>query len=151
MSALTTTGVITRTELALSDLSITPAGGYYIQRDGFGPGQIEWRRSEAESPYVAGSTLTHAVKGQETSTLKIRVEDVTEAGMYSRMGTLATAFEQFSYTMTITIGGQAFAYECDCSDYSVGDGGNVQDLWVRSFTQMMVFQIPHKPIDGGFL
>ena len=148
---LTTEGSITRTELSLSPLAITPAGGYYIQRSGFGPGETLWRRAEAESPYVRGKYQTHAVKDQETSTLKIRVEDVSEAGVYSRMDTLAKAFEQFSYTLTITIGGQAFVYECDCADYSIGDAGNVDDLWIRSNTQIMTFQIPHKPIDAGFV
>ena len=151
MATFTAEGNITRTWLSLSDLTIAASAGYYIQRDGFGPGETSFRRSEAESIYVNGKYMTHAVKDQQTSTLKIRVVGATQTELYSRMDTLAKAMEQFSFTLDITIGDKTFSYECDAADYAIGDGGQVQDIWARSSTQMMTFDVPHKPTANGFV
>lgn len=144
-------GTITRTWLSLSNLVVAPSAGYYIQRDGFGPGEMSFRRNQVESPYVAGKYQTHAVKDQQTTTLKIRVTGTSQSVLYTRMTDLAKAMEQFSFTLRLYINGVLFQYECDAADYSVGDGGNVQDLWLRSDTQLMAFQIQHKPIVSGFI
>lgn len=151
MTTFQAEGTITRTWLSTSNLVLAASTGYYIQRDGFGPGEVTFRKNEAESPYVAGKYLTHAVKDQQTSTLKVRVLGTSQSVLYTRMEALAEAVEQFSFTLTLTINGTLFQYECDASDYSVGDSGSVQDLWLRSDTQIMTIQIPHKPKAAGFI
>lgn len=146
MAEFEATGSVTRTELNLGPLAITPEDGYYIQRDGFGPGERTWRRISAESPYVHGSFLTHAVIDQEISTLKIRVAGTTELQMTQRINALIAALTQFSYTLTIDIG-ETFHYvlSCEPADYTIGDGGSVQDMWLRNRTQILTFDIPHRP------
>lgn len=135
----------------MSNLVIAPSAGYYIQRNGFGPGEVSHRRVQAESPYVAGKMLVHSVKDQQTGTLKIRVEGSSQSQLYSRMETLAEAFEQFSYTLSLYINGVLYSYQCDAADYAVGDNGQIDDLFLRSNMQMMTFQVAHKPIVSGFI
>lgn len=151
MSTFQTEGTITRTFLSLADLVVAPSAGYYIQRDSFGPGDTSFRRTETSSLYLAGTYLTHAVKDQQKSEMKVRVQGSNQSDLYSKMNALAKAMEQFSFTMKIYINGILYQFQCDASDYTVGDGGNVQDLWLRSNTQIMSFQIPHKPISSGFI
>jgi hypothetical protein len=151
MTTFQAEGTVTRTYLSLSNLVIAPSAGYYIQRDGFGPGEVIHRKNQVSSIYLAGSYQTHAVKDQQTTTLKVRVQGSDQSQLYTRMETLAVAMEQFNFTLKLYINGVAYQYDCDTADYSVGDTGNVQDLWLRSDTQIMTFQIPHKPIVSGFI
>lgn len=148
--AIQTDGLITRSELALSPLAFTPANGYFIQRDSFGPGESSNRTTYVESPYVIGKTMTHAVKDHQTLSLTVRVQGTDHADMISKMTTLCEAFEQFNYTLTVVIDGISYTYDCDTADYSVGDSGNLKDLWIRSATQLVAFDVPHKPKQSGF-
>lgn len=145
-----TDGIITRAELSLANFAFGPANGYYIQRGGFGPGEVSHRTTYAESPYVIGKTLTHAVKDLMTSTLIIRVEGTDHSDMMDKTEELCEAFEQFAYTLTIIIDGESYTYACDTADYSIGDGGQLDDLWLRSATQLVSFEVPHKPKQVGF-
>lgn len=151
MATFQANGYITRTSLGQGNLVIDEAGGYYIQRDGFGPGEVSHRRSYVESPYMNGGYLTHSVKDQMHSTLKIRVQGSNSPDLVNKMEAICTAFEQFSYTLSVTINGQAYTYSCDAADYTIGDGGNLQDLWLRSNTQIVTFDVPHLPPDQGVL
>lgn len=150
MALMQTDGVITRTELALSDLAFTPANGYFIARDSWGPGEVSHRSTYVSSPYVIGQTLVHSVKDLQTSTLRVRVEGADQDEMYERLDALCVAFEQFSYELTIVINGEAYTYACNTANYSVGDDGNLQDLWLRSNMQVVTFEVPHTPKQSGF-
>lgn len=150
MTDMQTDGIITRGELALTDLAFSPANGYYIARDGWGPGEVVHRTEYVASPYVIGQTLVHSVKDLQTSVLRVRVKGDTQAEMYTRLEALCEAFEQFSYDLTIIVNGVTYSYECNTANYSVGQGGNLEDLWLRSNTQMVSFEVPHKPKQQGF-
>lgn len=150
MANIQTDGVITRTELALSNLAFTPVNGYYIQRNGFGPGEVGNRSTFVESPYVIGKIQTHVVKDLQTSTLTIRVEGDDQEDLFDKMTELCEAFEQFNYTLTIIINGTTFTYSCYTADYAVGEGGQLDDLMLRSNMQMITFDIPHQPKQSGF-
>lgn len=142
-------GFITRDELSLADLSLTNADGFFIQRDGFGPGDTSFRRVYAQSPFVQGQYQVHATKDMMNSNLTIRVEGDDNTDLWAKIDALTTAFEQFRYTLVLNINGHTFSYLCDTADYSVGEGGNVQDLWLRSDTQLVTFSIPHFPPVAG--
>lgn len=144
-------GYITRTELALPNLSLTNAEGYYVQRNGFGPGDVSFRRVYAQSPFVQGQFQVHAVKDLQHTTMKIRVEGVDNDDMWDKIQALTTAVEQFRFTLVFNINGQVFSYTCDTADYAIGDGGEVDDLWLRSDTQLVTLDIPHFPAVAGVL
>lgn len=150
MAEMQTDGIITRTELALANLAFSPVNGYYIARDGWGPGEVTHRTTYVSSPYVIGQTQVHAVKDLQTSVLRVRVKGDTQTELYTRLEALCEAFEQFSYTLTIIINGVTYTYACNTANYSVGDGGNLEDLWLRSNTQMVTFEVPHTPKQSGF-
>lgn len=147
---ITTTATISRDLMSLDPLELTPEGGYFIQRDGFGPGEISWRRNRAQSPFVMGQVLVHAVKDLQISTLKVRVEADTESELYFRMSRMCQAFDQFRYELVVQISSGIYTYQCEAADYSIGDNGNIQDLNLRSLTQTVTFSIPHAPKPTNF-
>ena len=152
MATFQADGTITRAAplTDTSTLDINETNGYYIQRDGFGPGEVSFRREDIKSPYMRGTYNVHAVKDQMTSTLRIRVDGGgTVSQTISRLETLVEAFEQWQYTLTINIGGVSWQYVCDAADYAVGNNGSLEDLWLRSHMQMVTFQIPHRPPQFG--
>lgn len=148
--AIQTDGTISRTELALSPLAFTPANGYFIQRNGFGPGEVSNRKTYVQSPYVIGQQLVHVVKDLATSSLTVRVQGSSHSDMIDKLEVLCEAFEQFNYTLTIVIDGISYVYDCDTADYAIGDGGQLDDMWLRSDTQLVTFDVPHKPKQVGF-
>lgn len=148
--AIQTDGTISRSELSLSPLAFTPVNGYYIQRNGFGPGEVSSRKTYVQSPYVIGQQLVHSVKDLMTSSLAVRVQGNSHSDMMTKLETLCKAFEQFNYTLTIVINGVSYVYSCDTADYSIGDNGQLDDMWLRSDTQIVTFDVPHKPKQAGF-
>lgn len=152
MRTMTAEGSVTRTELALSNLEFGTltqdgASGFYIVRNGFGPGSVSKRRITAESIFYPGRTLVHATPDVQTSILKIRVKGETQQDLYNRVAEVTAAFDQFSYSLTVNINGTYWEYECETADWTLGQDGAVDDIMLRSNTQFVTFTIPHAP--GG--
>lgn len=145
MDDLSLTLEISRSELNLGPLEISTSNGYYVARDGFGPGEQVLRRITAESPYVSGRILTHAVKAQETTVINLRVKGNTSNEMWSKIEILQAAVAQFSYTITFNLDGYEKTWRCEPADVTIGEGGQFNDLWIRSNTQKMSLSIPHLP------
>lgn len=145
MADLATSGSVTRTELALAALSLQQAGAYEIL-PGTGPGALSWRREVARSPMVHGEVLVGAVKDIQIAPLAIRVIGTTASQMWARVGELTAAFEQFSYSLSLVIGGVTFTWLCQCADWSSGDGGEFQKFHLMSHQTEVRFQIPRHPV-----
>lgn len=153
MRLMTSEGYVTRTTLALPDLYFGfqhPDAPYnvHIVRDGWQLGEATYRRITAQSPYFAGRFLVRATKDQITSTLKLRVDETSQARLWEAIDTLVSAFTQPTYDLTININGQYFQYTCEAADYQLGESGP-QDLMLRSNTQHLTFSIPHRPAAAG--
>lgn len=155
MTIMTAEGSITRAELSLATLNFgTSTGapgtpGAYLTRNGWNLGEKTYRRITAESPYVGGRVLVHAVPDVQTATLRLRVKGSDQQDLYNRINELSAAFSQFSYTLTINVNHKTWIYLCEAADMTLGEGGSVDDLMARSNTQYMNFTIPHSPLDTG--
>lgn len=136
---------VSRAELSLGSLTLSPDNGYHIARDGIGPGDAQWRRISVESPYTSGRFLTHAVRDTQTVPLNLRVVGATNIQVFDRIHTLSAAFSQFQYTMLVTIDGVDFNWICEPADMTVGDSGAFTDLTLRSHQIKVGLSIPRKP------
>lgn len=113
---------VTRTELALANLTLTDfAGGYDVLEGSLAAGLVSWRRKLAESPFVHGAYEVGAVKDLvDGGTLGVDVVATTQAIIQTRVTTLLAAFSQSTYQLHVTLDGVAWAWTCMRADYSVG-------------------------------
>jgi hypothetical protein len=134
---------LTRTELSLGDLLVTPANDYFVVREGIGEGAIQYRRVTAQSPFVAGRVPVHIVPDIIILNPIIRVRGTSYADLDTKIDTLTVAFTQFIYTLTFEIGGEFDReYQCEAADYATGNAGQYEDLKLRSFVQDVAFEVP---------
>lgn len=109
--------VFTRALVAGSpaDLTITPTpgGAYWIAEDGITEPEIEYRITYAEdSPHVAGSLATQAVRALATLGLTIYTAAPDGVTLKAQKRALEAVVSQFTYTATLTTVGGADAYTC---------------------------------------
>lgn len=142
---LSFTGYVTRTELALGNLTLNDSTYRVIRQAGWGPGDIEWDRQTVESPFIHGDFLVNAKKTQVTAPLGIRVTGSSRTDCQNKLATLLRAFEQFSYFISFTLEGVTWTWLCQPADYSVGDGGALQPFHLMSNKQEVRFSIPRYP------
>lgn len=144
-SELATDGSVTRSELSLAALDLQQAGIYEIL-PGSGPGGLSWRRQTVRSVMMHGEALVGAVKDVQVAPLGVRVYGTTQSQLWSRVRTLLDAFEQFSYSLTLVIGGITFTWECQPADSVVGEGGEFQKFHLMSLQTDVQLTIPRSPI-----
>ena len=144
---------VTRTELSLPDLELNTSGGttYRVITDSMGPGSASWRRTTADSPWVPGEALIAAVRETTTMPLGVRVTQSSPSALRSSMVTLVNAFSQFEYEITIDLDGETWGdYEyCQPADFTIGDGGVIQNYQMISYRQEIYFEIPRNPITSS--
>jgi hypothetical protein len=145
MSDLDVSVVISRGSLGPLQVN-SAANGYKVIRDGFGPGDVQWKRKTAESIFIHGRTLVNAVMEQSNAVLEVRVTGNSRQNLMDRIKTLIYALSQETYTITTYIdGAQTGAWTCEPADISVGNSGAWEDLHIRSNTQVVRADIPRLP------
>lgn len=146
MADLDVSVLLTRPELSLTPLELNDEENYTIIRNGIGLGSVVRKRLTSDSPWVEGRTLIHQVKEQVTVPLAVRVHGSSNNDLAVKVSNLLRALDQFSYRITVTIGGVVWGqYDCEAADYSVGDSGVFQDLHYRSLIQEVSAEIPRMP------
>jgi hypothetical protein len=136
---------VTREELNLGTLAVVPANGYYIARNGIGPGSQAFDKSHAVSPYVDGEFITHKRKQLARLTMGVNVRGANASQLHSRIQVLTTAMEQFMYRMFVSIDGVTFEWRCEAANWTLGEGGSWNDLMLRSYYQTVVFEVERMP------
>lgn len=139
------TCTVTRTEFGLSPLEIVPSNGYYIARNGIGPGGITHAKTEASSPFVDGSFLVHRRKEMSIIPMVVNVRASTAIALHGRIEELTEAFTQFSFKMNVEIDGVAYEWSCETANFTVGDNGAWGDLELRSYHQRVALEVPRMP------
>ena len=154
--AFTVAGYVTRAALSLPNLSIESPGAYRIVSDD--PGSLAWRKAVATSPYQHGEFLVGAVKDVLTAILAIRCYGSSASELNANVAALLRAFEQFSYTLSVSIEGVESRWICEPADYSVADGatetaakrrGGFDKFALMSHQQTYVFNIPRSPVPAA--
>ena len=138
---------ITRQEVPggpLADLNLEDNTNYKLI--GVGPGAIEWDRQYATSRFVHGEYLTNAVKRQGTLPLSVRVKGGTQAIVNTNLAALLRALEQFTYSISVTIEGISYKWNCDPADYNVDENNGEFSKFHRLAKQTIVTaQVPRHP------
>lgn len=138
--------VITRTELSLADLELWSPPNSIVAGDTFGPGAQTYRRETIASPFVRGRFLIAATPDSQDSQLLLQIIGSSGSDLSSRVATVLAAFAQFSYTLTWNLDGIIASYTCETADYSVGDGGRLEDIDTVFHTVPILLTIPHDPL-----
>lgn len=137
---------VSRTSLGLSPLALWDPPIYVLPEGGFSPGQQTWRRTSVESPWVAGSFLTAAVKGQASATIVVHCQGDTGGQLRVAVEQLLEAVGQFDYRIDWQYDGVVGAWRCEPADYQVGAAGPLDEEWLHHFGQQVSLTIPHSPI-----
>lgn len=130
--------------IGTTSLSLTFANGYDI--DGIGPGAKSFRRNTVQSPYVPGRFITDIVADYQTAVLDVWVGGSSGSQLQTRVGTLLTAFEQFTYTLQVVIDGATYSWTCEPADSAVGQAGAFEEWDLGAFGQEVHLTIPRSPI-----
>src|SRR4051794_7570499 len=114
---------VTVTVTGTISLTLSAANGYEVNVEGLGPGPRTYRRETVTSPFVRGRFLIDAQLDSPTAPLSIWVGGSTAAQLSTRVAALIAAFDQLSYTLTVVIDGETYAWACEPADSTVGDAG----------------------------
>lgn len=147
MPDLTVSALVTRTLLSLTSLDINDYENYILADQIMG-GTVSYQREQASSPWVDGEITVSRRRGNVTEPFRVWVIGSSASDLNSNVGTLITAFQQDLFTLQITVGGTAYAWQCEASDYSM-DFTNVN---LKALKVMVTFNLMRSPIllAGGF-
>jgi hypothetical protein len=137
--------VISATPSSITVNDTLPSLGYYIDGAGLGDPLRQWRRGYAQSPWVDGKTLVSAVLDQGSLPLAVWVNGSSASTVKTRIDSLAAAVAQFTYTVTVTIGGSADVWTADPADWSL-DGQQWNGPALAAYWQRVNLAIPVYPI-----
>lgn len=148
MSDLSVVAKVTRPSLGLPDLDINDHTYYTIAGQQIMGGTVQWDRKQVSAPWVDGDVTVARRRGNVMENLTVYVAGSTQADLNTNLQNLIGAFTQDRYTLSITIGSQQYAWDCETADYSVQfDTPHLHSLYVAA-----TFSIPRKPValSGAF-
>jgi hypothetical protein len=144
--------LITRTDLSLADLQLWSPPNSFVVGDTFGPGAQVLRRETVTSPFVRGRFVIAATADSQDSQILLQICGSSGSDLSTRVGVVLDAFGQLSYTLTWNFDGITSAYFCEAADYTIGEGGRIEDIDMVFHTVPILLTIPHDPlpISGTF-
>lgn len=137
----------TRTALTLPTLTVTntPGGTYWIPEEGTEWPRFGRRKTHAPpSPYVAGRVLLARVTDVGTLSLTVYASAATTSALEDAKAALQAAVDQWTYTLTLTVDGDAQAFTAECCDDEI-TWGEVDSGMVRAFIARGSVVIPLYP------
>lgn len=152
MADLTLAATVTRQDVPggpLADLSLHSGGVYDLVS--VDRGSTTKRRVVATSRFVDGGANVSAVKDMSALTLIVRVLGDTLNDVDSRVADLRTAFDQSSYTVTITIDGVTQAFTCWDFDSEQPVDGEWDKFSLANVQQVYRYVLPRQPSRTGSL
>ena len=108
---------VNRDLLALDPLDIA-APPYYLASTPFLGASVAWDRQTVSSRWVDGDVVTSRRRGTVMEQIAVEVVAEDMATLKAYVQTVIAAFVQDAYTMTITIDGQLWVYNCEAADYT---------------------------------
>lgn len=108
-------------------LDINDGNTYVVSAESLGNSNVSYRKTEAQSPYIEGKFLVHAVKDMVEENISVWVSGYpfsTNAAGQNQLRTnidaLTDAFSQLSYNVKYTFGNSQVIWSCQTANYSVG-------------------------------
>lgn len=148
MTDLSVVAKVTRSLLGLGDLNINDHSTYRLAGPQVMGGTVSWDRRQVSSPWVEGDITVSRRRTNVMDQITVYVDGANMAGVNTNLQTLITAFTQDRYTLSITVGSQQFAWDCEAADYQVTyDTPHLKSLYVP-----VVFTVPRRPValSGAF-
>lgn len=110
--------LVSRDLLGLTPLQINDHLTYAVAAPFLG-GTVTWNRTQVSSPMMDGDVTTFRRRPTVTETVTVEVMAGNQADLHSAISQLVLAFQQDAYTVTITLGGEVYAYRCESADFAV--------------------------------
>ena len=133
--------LVSRTALGLAPLDICDGLDYYVSPTFFG-GQVSWNRTQVTSPFVDGSTTTNRTRQMVTEPCTVEIITDNPGDLHDAMDALVDAMIQDAFTITITMDGETYKYQCEAADY--------QRIWMGpreiAHQGQLVLSIPRQPV-----
>lgn len=142
---------LTRTGLSLPDLTATNTpptpgtAGAWLPEDGLARPDTTWRYTTAQGgDDMHGAVLLGAVKEMSALPASLYFQGTDAASLRALEDEWTEALEQWSYTVTLTIDGQAATYSADPTSPRWGevDSGMVRAHLSRASVVVPVYPIP---------
>lgn len=133
---------VSRDALGLAALELTQAP-YYVAATPFLGTAITWDRQTVNSRWVDSDYTTSRRRGTIQEQMAVEVQCDTMFDLQNAMQTLVDAFTQDNYTLTVTVDGQIWAYDCEAADYT-----NL--MWtaprLSACQGQMLLAVPRRPV-----
>ena len=113
------------------------SGTHAVEWDG-----VRWDRRTASSPWVHGDVLVGARKTNSTLTMSLWLQGSSHDDVRALWDTLAEAFGQFTYPLTLWVGSTEYRFTGLVADMSLGFARN--HLW--TFNAPARLSVPVMPI-----
>jgi hypothetical protein len=111
----------------------------------FGPGVRTMRLEHATSPVTDGSVLTNATADLQTARLTVRAYGTDTKTILDRLATVENALNQWSYTITVTMGTYTESWVCQPANHARGASGSYQADTLTGGWQDLNADIPRQP------
>lgn len=147
----TATVSISRTALALTALVIADDGAepYSLTATGLGRPEITPRNTYApDSRYINGSELVAVTREQSALPLEVLVQADSAVTLHNAIAALDDAIWQFTYTVTITVGGVAQVWTCSPGVLNTVSG-TVDHGHADQHMAVVALALPCHPIPGA--
>lgn len=132
---------VSRTLLGLTSLEINDHLNYYVTPSFLGA-QVTWDRTQVTSPFVDDAVTVNRTRGRIGETITVEVRGDTQADLATNLDALLKAMTQDHYTLSVSVGGQGYSYQCEAADYQMTWSG---PRMVSKQTQVQ-FTVPRSPI-----
>jgi hypothetical protein len=134
--------VLNRDLLGLSPLEIANGNPYLLGTQFLGAA-VTWDRQTVSSRWVDGDYTVSRRRANVSEQIAVEVVAPNMLSLRTAMTTLIEAFTQDHFTMTVTVNGVIFAYDCEAGDYT-------NAMWntprLAASRGQVVFTVPRRPI-----
>ena len=96
-----------------------PAGGYELHKDALATQQTTWRKQEVESPWVEGTFVNRAVRGNVPEAVVVWVAGSTPFELDQRVSAFTEAIGQLQFQIRVQIGDLLETWTCFPGDFTV--------------------------------
>jgi hypothetical protein len=133
---------VNRDALALLPLEIADGNPYFVSTQFLGTG-ISWDRQTVSSRWVDGDYTVSRRRGNVVEQVAVEVRCASTLALRLATEVLIAAFTQDNYTMTVTVDGQVWAYQCEAADYQALQWSTPR---LAAHQGQMLFGVPRRPI-----
>lgn len=139
--------LVSRTSLGLSNLQLSEAGRFYLPDGTFSTGETSQNRKTSESPQVKGRYPSSIIEASRTGNVSVHVIS-TLASLQNDVEEVIGAMTQFRYVLVWQFNGLGGTWQCEKSDWTLGESGVVNAKFLEINTQIVHFTVPHNRISG---